>query len=77
MKRRIRSFRPDPAEPGAWIVELDCGHSQHLRHDPPFSSRPWLPSEAGRRQFLGVAIDCKRCEEEGPSFSLGADPPET
>jgi hypothetical protein len=23
-----------------WVAELDCGHSQHVRHDPPFQMRP-------------------------------------
>ena len=69
MKRRILTVRADPAEPGAWIAELECGHTQHVRHEPPFRDRPWVRSEAGRAQSIGVPIDCPRCEEEGPSFS--------
>src|SRR5689334_11185211 len=23
-------------EQGVWVLELSCGHSQHVRHDPPW-----------------------------------------
>ncbi len=36
-----------------------------MRHDPPWMVRPWVLTEEGRRSRLGVALDCKRCDEAG------------
>ena len=60
MKRAIVGFRCD--EEGDWIADLDCGHGQHTRHRPPFVSRPWVVSEAGRKAMLGRPLDCLRCD---------------
>jgi Protein of unknown function (DUF3565) len=51
-------------EEGHWVAELVCGHQQHVRHTPPWVNRPWVISEEGRNQMLGLKLDCKRCEEE-------------
>ncbi|MEP7326441.1 MAG: DUF3565 domain-containing protein, partial [Gemmatimonadota bacterium] len=32
MQRRIASFHQDPES--HWVADLECGHSQHVRHDP-------------------------------------------
>lgn len=63
MKSRIIGFRPNPTEANAWVAELTCGHTQHVRHEPPLTFRPWVLSEAGRARFLGVEVDCKLCDE--------------
>ncbi len=63
MKRTIIDFEQD--EVGDWRAVLDCGHRQHVRHNPPLVSRPWVLTEAGRNQFLGHELICKQCEEEG------------
>lgn len=55
----ILAFRQD-AE-GDWIADLACGHSQHLRHRPPFQVRPWVQHESGRAARLNTAIDCPLC----------------
>jgi hypothetical protein len=47
-----------------WIAELSCGHSQHVRHRPPFAERPWVLTERGRASKLGQAIDCGQCRED-------------
>jgi len=60
MKRPIIGFRTD-AE-GDWVALLDCGHPQHVRHRPPFEERPWVTTEAGRREKLGMALNCVRCD---------------
>ena len=60
MKRAIVSFDRD--EEQDWIVHLGCGHRQHMRHDPPFSDRAWVLTEAGRRSRLGAMCDCVRCD---------------
>ncbi|HZJ45790.1 MAG TPA: DUF3565 domain-containing protein [Pyrinomonadaceae bacterium] len=62
MKRRIIRFETD--EHGDWRAELDCGHFQHVRHDPPLITRPWVLTEAGRASRIGLELDCKPCDEE-------------
>lgn len=56
----ITGFRQD-AE-GDWVAELACGHTQHVRHRPPWQLRPWVVEPAGRAARLGTAIDCPRCD---------------
>jgi tellurite resistance-related uncharacterized protein len=55
----ITGFHPDSA--GDWIAELACGHTQHVRHRPPWQLRPWVTTEAGRGEKLGTPIDCPLC----------------
>jgi len=62
MKHAIVGFHQD--EHGDWVADLACGHAQHVRHQPPFVSRPWVVSEQGRASRVGEALDCKTCEEE-------------
>lgn len=59
VERRVVGFHPD--EQGHWVAELECGHSQHLRHDPPWQQRPWVLTEAGRERFLGQVLGCLQC----------------
>ncbi len=61
--RRIVGFHRDEA--GDWVAELECGHGQHVRHDPPWRNRPWTETEEGRRGKLGARLRCRRCLEEG------------
>jgi len=44
MERPITGYHQD-AE-GHWVAVLDFGHNQHVRHNPPWESRPWW-GEAG------------------------------
>ncbi len=60
MERSILGFHRDKA--GDWVAELDCGHSQHVRHRPPFENRPWTTTEAGRRSKLGLRLKCPNCD---------------
>ena len=60
MERSITGFRRDAA--GDWTALLGCGHSQHVRHDPPFVDRPWVLSVEGRAERLGESLNCVRCE---------------
>ena len=62
MKRRITGFDTD--EHGDWRAELECGHFQHVRHDPPLTTRSWVLTEEGRASRIGFELDCKRCDEE-------------
>jgi hypothetical protein len=62
MKLRIKRFETD--DEGHWRAELKCGHFQHVRHDPPLTTRHWVLTEAGRASRIGFELDCKRCDEE-------------
>jgi Protein of unknown function (DUF3565) len=60
-ERRIVDFRQDGE--GHWIAELECGHSQHVRHTPPWQNRPWVLTAEGRDGRLGTRLRCRICEE--------------
>jgi len=53
-----------------WVAELACGHFQHVRHDPPWQNRPWTQTPEGRRQMLGRALACLKCDQGAPPDSL-------
>jgi hypothetical protein len=59
--RRIVGFHTD--DEGHWVAELECGHTQHVRHDPPWQQRPWVTTPAGRAEHLGTELWCVRCAE--------------
>jgi hypothetical protein len=59
--RRIVGFHQD--ERGDWVADLECGHGQHVRHDPPWQRRPWVLDAAGREKYLGVELQCVMCVE--------------
>ncbi len=61
--RRIVGFRRD--DEGHWVAELECGHTQHVRHDPPWQVRPWVTSPAGRASRVGQTLACAACPSEG------------
>jgi len=60
----ITGFRQDPE--GDWIAELACGHTQHMRHRPPWQNRAWVTTEAGRAAKVGAAIECPSCRMPEP-----------
>lgn len=60
MKRRVVGFHRD--EDGDWVADLECGHKQHVRHDPPWTIREWVTTEEGRKAFLGRELLCNECE---------------
>lgn len=49
-----------------WVAELGCGHFQHVRHDPPWTNRPWVLTAAGRASKLGVSLKCSKCDRGEP-----------
>jgi hypothetical protein len=59
MRRRITGFHQDADQ--RWIAELECGHGQHVRHNPPWEIRPWVLTEASRREMVGTELDCVMC----------------
>ena len=64
MPRRIAGYHTD--DEGHWVAELDCGHTQHLRHEPPWQNRPWVITPEGRARFLGTELWCVACAADPP-----------
>jgi hypothetical protein len=65
MQQPISGYHQD--ENRDWVAELACGHYQHVRHQPPFTERPWVQTEAGRESMLGSRLDCRKCELGAPA----------
>ena len=61
MKQNIVGFHQD--EHADWVAELQCGHTQHVRHRPPWQQRPWVTTAEGRQSRLGIELECKKCDE--------------
>ena len=62
MQQAIIGFHLD--EEGHWVADLACGHAQHVRHNPPWQNLPWVITEQGRKEKLGVILECKKCDEQ-------------
>jgi hypothetical protein len=61
MNQKITGFHQD--EEQHWVADLACGHTQHVRHDPPWQSRPLVVTPEGRASKLGRLLKCKKCDE--------------
>jgi hypothetical protein len=57
--RRIVGFHQD--EESHWVADLECGHGRHVRHLPPWQSRPWVTTPEGRAAHLGRSLACVKC----------------
>jgi hypothetical protein len=64
MDRRIVGFHQD--EKHDWVAELECGHNQHVRHDPPWINRPWVTTSEGRAGAIGQTLACRKCDQGAP-----------
>ena len=64
MKQPITGYHLD--ELNDWVAELGCGHNQHVRHNPPLVSRPWVVDAAGRESMLGYELECVKCDAGAP-----------
>jgi len=62
MKQKITGFHQD--ELAHWVADLACGHTQHVRHDPPWQDRPWVISESGRKKKIGYELECIECDKD-------------
>ena len=60
VERSIVGFVQD--EVGDWVAQLDCLHRQHVRHNPPFRSAPWVLNDEERAQRVGATLDCPLCD---------------
>ena len=64
MERKIVGFHQDDEQ--HWVAELECGHDQHVRHDPPWTQRPWVVTPTGRAGVVGQNLNCKKCDLSAP-----------
>ncbi len=62
MHRSIVGFYQDLEQ--HWVAKLECGHSQHTRHEPPFFPRPWVTTEEGRLEHIGQILNCVLCDPQ-------------
>jgi hypothetical protein len=62
MDRRIAGFYQD--EESFWVTGLECGHQQHVRHNPPMTLRPWVNDEKNRKERLRIFLSCNNCDLE-------------
>nr|WP_312230848.1 DUF3565 domain-containing protein [Pseudomonas sp.] len=46
---------------GHWVAVLSCGHTQHLRHQPPWQNRAWVLDAAQRHAHIGTNFTCGWC----------------
>ncbi|MGB1199769.1 MAG: DUF3565 domain-containing protein [Thalassotalea sp.] len=64
MEQAIIGYTKDDED--HWVAKLQCGHNQHVRHQPPFILRPWVVSKAGRSSMFGYKLPCKKCDLGAP-----------
>lgn len=64
MEQKILGFHQDDER--HWVAELACGHNQHVRHDPPWTQRPWTTTPEGRAGVLGRTLVCRKCDTGAP-----------
>jgi hypothetical protein len=65
MNQRIIGFDQDTNRD--WRAKLECGHYQHVRHNPPLRVREWVLTEEGRATRMGEELECKKCDDGWPS----------
>lgn len=68
IERRISGFHQD--EDSDWVAELECGHTQHVRHDPPWQVREWVMTAEGRQGRIGTMLACVLCAAVDPSATV-------
>jgi Protein of unknown function (DUF3565) len=44
-----------------WVADLECGHQQHVRHNPPCTTRHWVTTSQGRLEHIGRELLCSLC----------------
>ena len=62
MMQKIVGYHQDEFQ--HWVAELSCGHTQHVRHDPPWQNRPWVITQQGRDDKHGFELLCVECIAE-------------
>jgi hypothetical protein len=71
MDKRITGYHLDELQD--WVAELECGHNQHVRHNPPWINRPWVVDAEGRKRMLGRKLACKKCDAHEPPDRLASE----
>ncbi|HLD67743.1 MAG TPA: DUF3565 domain-containing protein [Pseudomonas sp.] len=71
---RLLDFHQD--DMGHWVAVLSCGHTQHLRHQPPWQSQAWVVDPNQRQRRIGQPFTCGWCAQEAVA-RLSAEPPQT
>jgi hypothetical protein len=61
MEQKITGYHLDHED--HWVAELECGHGQHVRHDPPWQVRDWVVTH------FGSILNCVRCDEMGMAIA--------
>ena len=56
-----------------WVAELECGHHQHVRHNPPWTEREWVVTKSGREKYLGFELDCPMCDSGEQPVPITSD----
>jgi hypothetical protein len=59
VSRKIVGFHQD--ESFDWVADLECGHQQHVRHNPPWTTRHWVTTPQGRLGHIGHQLPCSLC----------------
>jgi len=59
--RKIVGFHLD--ERLDWVADLECGHQQYVRHNPPWTDRHWITTFEGRIAHIGQELNCLSCPE--------------
>ena len=49
-----------------WMATLECGHQQHVRHNPPWTDRHWVTTSEGRLEHIGHELNCSACLTDSP-----------
>jgi len=71
VNRAITDYHKD--DENDWVARLSCGHFQHVRHNPPWTSRPWVETVEGRRSMIGHELNCKKCDEgAAPDYQISS-----
>jgi hypothetical protein len=74
MKKRIVGFHLD--EEQHWVAELECGHYQHVRHNPLWTIRQWVITQEGCDKALGHELNRKKCDVGAPGLGRSALKPQ-
>ena len=64
MEQRIIAFHQDDEQ--QWVAQLACGHNQHVRHNAPWTNRPWVTTPEGRDSMIDRALNCAKCDTAAP-----------
>jgi hypothetical protein len=58
--RKIVDYHLD--ESFDWVADLECGHQQYVRHNPPWTIRHWVTTPQGRLAHIGQQLLCSACQ---------------